>query len=109
MVSGLLLWSFTTKVLFGVLAAAKNVSLANLFGEVTPQKIRRFLAVLFVASCTWALAFVALATHFAPPTSSGVGWAWFFGGMAVTPVLTWAATLRALRKVRQRTGQRVQP
>ena len=109
MFSGLMLWSFTTKVLIGIVATARNVSLGNFFGELTPQKIRTFLAFLFAASCIWALAFAALASHFIRSSSAGIGWAWFFGGMATAPVLVWATTLRALRKIRQRAAQGAQP
>jgi len=109
LLGGVMLWSFTTKVLFGVIAAARGASLSNLFGELTPQKVRRVLVFLFVASCVWALAFTAITVHFAIPASSTVGWSWFFGGMAAAPILIWATTLRTLRRVRQRTAQAMQP
>jgi len=107
--AGLLLWSTAVKIFFGVLAAKRNATLANLFGELTPQKVRKFLFFLFVASCAWASAFAALAVHFLTPNPSGAGWVWFFGGVAATPAFVWVTTLGALRRFNRQAALRVQP
>jgi hypothetical protein len=107
--AGLMLWSRIVKIFFGVLAAARKTDLAALFGELTPQKIRKLLAILLVASCVWAFAFALLAIHFMPPNTSGLGWVWFFGGMASAPLFVWVTTLKAVRKIKQRNPQGAQP
>ena len=107
--AGLMLWSLIVKIFFGVLAAVRKTDLGAVFGELTPQKIRKLLALLLLASCVWASTFALLAIHFMPPNTSGLGWVWFFGGMASTPLFIWVTTLKAVRKIKQRNALGVQP
>jgi MFS family permease len=102
LMAGLLFWSRLSRFIFGIMAAAKNSGSATLLGELTDHKLRKMLAYLFVASCAWISIFALLTIHYAAPNTAGTGWAWFFGGVAITPLVIWATTLRAVRKIRRR-------
>ena len=107
--AGIMLWSLIVKILFGVVAVVRKTYLTHLFGNLTPQKIRKLLALLLLASCIWASAFALLAIHFMPPNDSGLGWVWLFGGMASAPLFIWVTTLKAVRKIKQRNSHGAQP
>jgi len=103
--AGLLLWSHLAKVVFGVLAGARN---GSPLGELTEQKIRKVLGFLFVASLAWVLAFGFLAYSLALPQASE-GWRWFFGGMGAAPLFAWSTTIGALRKIKRLSAQQAPP
>jgi hypothetical protein len=103
MLAGLLLWSRIVKTVVGILAIRNDVvTMLNDF-----QKVKKLLIGLCVASSAWAIAFVALAVHFAEPSTSGVGWAWFFGGVATTPLLILPNVLKVTRKIKVRGSRGV--
>ena len=98
---GLLLWSHLAKVVFGIFASGKD---GSPFGELTAQKTRKVLWVFFTVSLMWISAFGLLAAN--RPASAPNAWPWFVGGMAAAPLLAWATTIRALRKIKGPTSPR---
>src|SRR6185312_9932480 len=94
---GLLVWSHLFRVSTGIAAAVKQTDLAGLVGELTRAKVYKLLIAVFLASCVWGIFFAFLAVHFAGPSTSLHGWAWFFGGAAATTTIIWLTTLRFLK------------
>lgn len=109
MVAGILLWSRLVRYLYLFFPFGKSPTRATPSEDLTDRTLRKFLEYLFAASCAWISVFVTVAIHFTPPNISGIGWFWFFGGMATTPLFIWATTLKVVRKLKQRKAQGTQP
>jgi hypothetical protein len=104
--AGLLLWSRIVYVSYGIYLAVRKIDLRERFKDLTDHQVSVILRTLGVASCAWALGFGAIAAHFG--SSPNYMWAWFFGGVAATPVLVAYTTSKALRRLKRLRAQRVQ-
>jgi hypothetical protein len=108
-VAGILLWSRLVRYLYLFFPSGKSSTRATQGDDLTDRTLRTFLTYLFAGSCVWICIFVTLAIHFTPPNISGIGWVWFFSGMATTPLFIWVTTLKVVRKLKKRKVQGAQP
>jgi hypothetical protein len=97
--AGLIHMSRIVYVTCGIYLAVRKIDLRERFKNPTDHQISVVLGALGVASCAWALGFGAIAAHFG--SSPNQAWAWFFGGVAATPVLVAYTTSKALRRLQR--------
>jgi len=106
-VVGLALWSRIARVAMEVYGSLKGVDVTPILRAPNEKQISKLFRLLFVTSLAWMLLFGGIFAYIALSTSAA-GWAWFFGGITVTPAFVLGASVYSLRRYR-RNIQRAQP
>lgn len=105
---GLLGWSFLTRLSYAIHDAANKADLATKLGDPDGAMLYKLLWWVAVASLIWLMLFGAACLHFAHLGSSNQLVAWFFGGVASTPIFIAFTTTRGLRRLKQHRAKRGQ-
>jgi len=103
---GLLGWSFLTRFSYAVHDATNKTNLATKLGDPKSGALSKMLWWVVWASFIWLLSFAGACWHFADSDSPNQLLAWFFGGLATTPVFIAFTTARGLRRFKQRNVKR---
>jgi hypothetical protein len=98
---GLLGWSFLTRFSYAVHDATNKINLATKLGDPNSGVLTKVLWWVAGASFIWLVLSGGACLHFAHADSPNKFLAWFFGGLASTPVFIAFTTARGLRRFKQ--------
>jgi hypothetical protein len=99
MTVGLFLWSRLVRYAISDWILRREGSLPP---SMTWEQIARLMSVVRTSFGGWTLVFGGACLYFSLRQSSNVHLAWFFGGMATTPIFIWRTTSTMLRRIKAR-------
>jgi hypothetical protein len=98
---GLLGWSRLAHLSYAIHDAKNEMSLVSKLSDPKSGALAKLLRYLVAASFIWLIFFGSVCLYFAYAESSKHLSAWFFGGVASTPIFI-AFTTRKLRRLNKR-------
>jgi hypothetical protein len=98
---GLLGWSRLTHLAYAIHDAKSDMSLVAKLSDPKSGVLAKLLRCLVAASLIWLMLFGGVCLYFAYAEPSKQLFAWFFGGVASTPIFI-AFTTRKLRRLNKR-------
>ncbi|AHX16173.1 hypothetical protein CH75_05935 [Dyella jiangningensis] len=103
---GVLGWSLLARFSFAIYDTTHKVSLADKLRH--PNVLSVVLWWFAIAWCTWLIGFGAASVYFARADSSFEYLAWFFGGVAITPLFTAITMVRGVRRYKRSQARRAE-
>ncbi|GAA5001813.1 hypothetical protein GCM10025793_06250 [Lysobacter lycopersici] len=97
MIVGLFLWNRLVRYAISIWSASWK---GNVPPDMTWEQIAKLMSVTRMCFAGWALIFGGACLYFSLHQSPNIHLAWFFGGMATTPIFIWRTTSTMLRRLK---------
>ena len=97
MIAGLFLWNRLVRYVISIWSTRWE---GNVPPAMTWEQIAKLMSITRACFGAWALIFGGACLYLGLRQSPNIHLAWFFGGMATTPIFIWRTTSAMLRRIK---------